>query len=319
MAARRILLGIEAQPQNVAFAQLLEAAGVAEDLGYDSLWVFDHLMPIYMGTEGTVLECWTTLAAIAARTSRIRLGSFVTCNSYRHPGLHAKIGATVDVISRGRLEFGIGAGWAEEEYRAFGIDFPSPGQRIARLAEAIRAIKLLWSEKSATLDGRYYTLADARCEPKPVQRPWPPIWIGGRGERRTLPLVAEEADGWNMSIRTIEEYRHKVEVLAEHCHRIGRDPLTIRRSVHGAIVIRERADELPAAIAAANADGYLQRQGARQIAGTPEQVAQALLPYIALGAGEIYLNARAPYDFESWRLMQSRVAPLLADAQPKAV
>ena len=205
---------------------------VADEAGFDHLWIFDHFNPILGNPlEGDIWEGWTLMAAMAEATSRVRLGNMVTGNTYRHPGVLAKIATTVDHLSGGRLEFGLGASWAEVEHTMLGIEFPGVGERIRRLGEACQLIKKLWTEERADFDGRYYRLQGAIANPKPLQQPHPPIWIGGSGERRTLRVVAEHADVWNFAGGPLETALHKVEVLDRHCAEVGRDPSQIRLSV----------------------------------------------------------------------------------------
>ena len=164
------------------------------------------------------------LAALAAQTSRLRLGLMVAGNTYRHPAVHAHMAATVDIISNGRLDFGVGAGWNEYEHESMGIPLYAPGERIRRLGEACEITKRLFTQHLTDFDGRYYQLAEARLEPKPVQKPYPPFVIGGGGEQLTLRVVARYADIWNFAGGDVETFRHKVRVLHEHCAAIGRDP-----------------------------------------------------------------------------------------------
>jgi len=196
----------------------------AEEGGFDSFWVMDHFHQIrYVGApDEPMLEGWTTLAALSGKTSRIKLGTLVTGNTYRHPSVLAKIGATLDVMSKGRLFMGIGAAWNEEEATAYGIPFPSTRERLQRLEEAVQVIKKMWTEDRADFDGKYYTLRDAYCNPKPVQKPHPPIMVGGSGERQTLRIVARYADACNLfgSVQTIDQ---KLRVLRQHCKRVGRN------------------------------------------------------------------------------------------------
>lgn len=193
-------------------------------------WLFDHFVPINGHVEGPCMDGWTLLAALAASTERLRLGLMVGCNGYRHPAVLAKIATTVDRISGGRLDMGLGAGWFELEYNMYGIPFPPPAQRIHELDEACQALKLLWTEELANFDGKYYKLTEARHEPKPVQAPYPPFTIGGGGEKLTLRVVAKHASIYNAPGGTPEEVQHKNRVLDEHCAAIGRDPGEIRRS-----------------------------------------------------------------------------------------
>jgi F420-dependent oxidoreductase-like protein len=216
---------------------------------FTGFWLFDHFVPINGHVEGPCMDGWTLLAALAAATQRLRLGLMVGCNGYRYPAVLAKIATTVDQVSGGRLEMGLGAGWFELEYNMYGIPFPSPAQRIRELDEACQVIKLLWTEEVANFAGKYYTLTEARHEPKPVQRPYPPFTIGGAGEKLTLRVVAKHAAIYNLSGGTPDDVRHKNAVLDEHCAAIGRDPNEIRRSIQvhvrtpdDAATVRERID-----------------------------------------------------------------------------
>jgi F420-dependent oxidoreductase-like protein len=193
-------------------------------------WLFDHFVPINGHVEGPCMEGWTLLGALAAATSRVRLGLMVGCNGYRYPAVLAKIATTVDRVSGGRLDMGLGAGWFELEYRMYGIPFPPAAQRIHELDEACQVLKLLWTQELSDFEGKYYSLQQARHEPKPVQSPYPPLVLGGGGEKLTLRVVAKHADIYNMGGGTPEEVAHKNRVLDEHCAAIGRDPSEIRRS-----------------------------------------------------------------------------------------
>lgn len=232
----RLSFGVKTTPQNVSFADILRVWEEADTIPViDHAWLWDHLQPMRGDASIPVPEGWTTLAALAARTKRLRLGLVVTNNLIRPPALLAKIAATTDVIAEGRLDLGIGAGGsAGPESEAYGIPQPAAGERIGRLAEALIIIKRMFAEDSVDFEGRYYRLVAARCEPKPVTRPHPPIMVGGAGERATLRVVAEHADIWNMPGPphfTATEFRRKSEVLDAHCAAIGRDPAEITRSV----------------------------------------------------------------------------------------
>jgi F420-dependent oxidoreductase-like protein len=197
---------------------------------FAGLWMFDHFVPINGHVEGPCLDGWTLLGALAAATTRIRLGLMVGCVGYRYPAVLAKIATTVDHVSGGRLDVGLGAGWNELEYNMYDIPFPPAAQRIRELDEACQALKLLWTQELATLDGNYFHLQDARHEPKPLQKPYPPLVIGGGGEKLTLRVVAKHADMYNFGEGSPDDARHKNAVLDEHCAAIGRDPASIRRS-----------------------------------------------------------------------------------------
>jgi F420-dependent oxidoreductase-like protein len=226
-----IRVGLKIAPQLTTVDELRAVWRVADEAGFDHCWNFDHFASIRDDPAGDVLEAWTLLAAMAEATSRVRIGCMVTGNTYRHPGVLAKMAVTVDHLSGGRLEFGLGAAWAEGEHTMLGLEFGTAGQRIARLEEACRVVKLLWTEERATFAGEYYRLTDAIANPKPVQRPHPPIWIGGTGERKTLRVVAQHADVWNLPEQEIAEATRLSGVLDEHCEAVGRDPAEVRRSV----------------------------------------------------------------------------------------
>lgn len=216
--------GIKTAPQHTTYEDMLEVWREADGIpSIDHAWLFDHFAPIQGDIDGPCLEGWTTLAALAAETTRLRVGLMVTGNTYRHPAVLAKTAATVDHISKGRLDFGIGAGWNIYEHESMGIPLYSPGERIRRFGEACEIFKRLFTEPKVTFEGKYYQLTDARCEPKPVQKPYPPFVIGGSGEQLTLKIVAQYADIWNFAGGTVEEFQHKVAVLKRHCDEVGRD------------------------------------------------------------------------------------------------
>jgi F420-dependent oxidoreductase-like protein len=223
-------LGIKLSPQNCEIADLRAVWRIADEAGFDHLWAFDHFNPIFSDVAGDVFEGMTLLAAMAQATSRVRIGLMVAGNTYRHPGVLAKMATTIDHLSGGRLEFGLGASGAEVEHTMLGIPFYTAGERIRRLAEALTVCRKLWTEERASFDGRYYTLTDAVSNPKPLQRPHPPIWVGGAGEKLTLRVVAEHADVWNV-IGSVEEVVRKASVLDQHCADVGRNPAEIKRSV----------------------------------------------------------------------------------------
>jgi F420-dependent oxidoreductase-like protein len=267
-------------------------------------------MPIVGDPGGPCFEGPTMLAAMAAHTSRVRVAILVTGVTYRHPAVAANIAATIDHVSGGRAEYGIGAAWMEDEHRQYGIPFPPLGVRFDMLDEACRVLRGLWSEKRFSFEGEHYRLEDARMEPKPVQARLPLI-IGGDGERRTLRIVAEHADVWNTGLNELETFRHKLDVLARHCDAVGRDPETIRKSLTFRAVLAENeaslgerrrklAPKLPLADAKFN---FL----------TTEQCVDRMRPFAELGAGDFLLAAYAPYDWESLELFVRDVAPAVRD------
>jgi len=220
-------------PQHTTWADMLAVWQAADDIEvFESGWTFDHFYPILSDTTGPCLEGWTTLTALAQATHRVRLGTLVTGIHYRHPAVLANMVSTLDIIAGGRLELGIGAGWNEQESGAYGIELGTPRRRSDRFEEACEVLVGLLSQETTTFEGEYYQLIDARNEPKGVQRPHPPICIGGSGERRTLRTAARFAQHWNFVGGTPEEFARKRDVLHSHCHDIGRDPAEILLSSH---------------------------------------------------------------------------------------
>jgi len=215
---------------------------VADDSGFDHCWNMDHLASLGPDDDLDIFEAWTLLAGMAAHTRHTRIGCSVTGNTYRHPAVLAKAAVTVDHLSGGRLEFGIGAGWAENEHTMTGLPFGTPGDRADRLEEALPIIRSLWTETRTTFTGKHYRFSDAVAEPKPVQTPHPPIWIGGVGRRRTLRMAAEHAAVWNSPGGTPESVAELSAVLDRHCADVGRDPSEIRRSVQ--IRVPDQPDDL---------------------------------------------------------------------------
>jgi F420-dependent oxidoreductase-like protein len=212
------------------FEAMVRVGVEAERLGFDSIWLYDHFHTVPMPEVETTFECWTSTAALARATSRVRVGQMVTCNSYRNPALLAKMASTVDVMSSGRLDFGIGAGWYDHEYLAYGYEYPDGPERLRMLGEALQIFHAMWKEQYATFEGNYYQVRGAINEPKGVQKPHPPIWIGGGGEKVTLKLVAKYGDACNFGGIDPELYRHKLRVLKGHCEDVGRDYNSIIKS-----------------------------------------------------------------------------------------
>ncbi|HKV31191.1 MAG TPA: TIGR03560 family F420-dependent LLM class oxidoreductase [Candidatus Dormibacteraeota bacterium] len=222
-------IGLDLAQHQLLWPELVERVQFAESAGFDGAWVFDHFSPLYGDPEGPCLEGWTLLAGLAAVTSRIRLGVLVTGITYRHPSVLATEAITVDHISNGRLELGVGAAWHEPEHEALGIPFPPIKQRAERLEEGVQVIRLLMTKDRATFSGRHYQLAKASYHPRPVQRPHPPIWIGASGEQLMLPIVARQADAWH-AFGSEDSMVRKSRLLDELAEKAGRDPKAILRS-----------------------------------------------------------------------------------------
>lgn len=239
--------------QNATIEQYRAVWRIADEAGFDHCWCMDHFATLGSRDDGPIFEAWALLAAMAAATSRTRVGCAVTGNTYRHPAVLAKAAVTVDHLSGGRLEFGIGAGWAENEHTMLGLPFGTAGDRADRLEEACQVIRSLWTQERVSFAGQHYQLTGAVAEPKPVQQPHPPIWIGGAGRRRTLRIAAQYASVWNAPGGSPEEVAELSGVLDRHCADIGRDPSEIRRSVQARIPAAP--DELLASAAAYAAVG----------------------------------------------------------------
>ena len=258
------------------WAEILDLARHVDAVGWDGLYLSDHFMPNDangLPVDGVMFEGWTALAALAGHTRRLRLGTLVLGNTYRHPAVVANMAATMDHASGGRFVLGLGAGWQANEHAAYGIKLGSAGRRLDRFAEACAAIRSLLSQSRTTLHGEYYRLTDAPCDPKPVQRRLP-ILIGGGGERRTMRIAAQYADEWH-AWGTPEGFAHKNTVLDRHCHDIGRDPSTIRRATGATVILSTTATT---------------QHDAAAIAGTPPQVLDTLATYKATGADEFIVR-----------------------------
>lgn len=236
-------IGIKLSPQHTTIDELRGVWRLADQAGFDSCWNFDHFASI--GDDdpsGDVFEGWTLLAAMAEGTERVRIGCMVTGVTYRHPGVLAKMAVTVDHLSGGRLDFGLGAAWAEVEHQMLGLELGSLRERMDRFEEACQIITSLWTRPTTTFKGRHYQLTNALSNPKPVQRPYPPFWIGGSGRKRTLRITAQYADAWNASGGSVEEVAELSAVLDQHCADVGRDPKEIKRTVQ--VRFSGDADEL---------------------------------------------------------------------------
>jgi F420-dependent oxidoreductase-like protein len=288
-----------------------DTAILAEGLGYDSIWVYDHFHNVPAPAHEAVFECWTTMAALAEATTTIRLGQMVSCTSYRPPTLTAKITACIDVISGGRLEWGVGAGWYQGEYAAYGYEFPAAKVRIGMLREAVEVVTALWSQPDVTYDGRYYKVAGAQCDPKPVQQPRPPVWIGGGGEQLTLRVVARLADKANFGGKP-DEWTHKRDVLHGHCKDVGRDPSEIELTWSPEVCVRDSEDEIRALVDAGKASRWGEPYDSWQagnLVGTPEQVCEKIKTYIDLGCTYFVPWCSDYPDDTTLRVFADRVMP----------
>ena len=312
MRIEGIACGVFLPQVGLDFAALSERAQVCEQAGYHSLWLADHMWARGM-PDVDYLESWTALTALAMRTTHLRLGTLVLCNSYRNPALVAKMAATFDRISGGRLELGIGAGWMDEEYRGYGYHFPTARVRIEQLEEGLEVMRRLFSEARSTFQGKYYALDDAPNNPKALQAPAPPITIGGAGERLLLKVVAKYADRWNCPMNAAHDLPHKLEVLRSHCAEVGRDPDDITVSEQVIVVVGADDNDFKNRWAMAKQQlGGFADLDAVAVRGTPDAVIDGLREKAARGVRlfTIMFGDLAPT--ETLRLFGERVLPALA-------
>ena len=281
-----------------SYGEMRRVAGLAEEAGFDSIWLCDHFLTLHpdtyvedAGIQGRgnagpcvggppsmpLLECWTTLSALARDTRRLRLGTSVLCHSYRSPSVLAKMAATLDVISEGRLELGLGAGWFEREYRAYGIPFPRIGERIDQLAEGLEIIRRMWTEPLPVWSGRHYAIDGAVCDPPPLQRPHPPLWLGGEGDR-VHRLAARAADGVNVRWWGPERIAGRGAYLDAACREVDRDPRTLRRSVTALLAVDRAASG-----AAAARERFAGIPGEGHVAGTAAECVARIRRYVQAG------------------------------------
>jgi F420-dependent oxidoreductase-like protein len=289
------------------WAKAVEIAELAEQLGYDSIWVYDHFHNVPVPAHEAVFECWTTLTALSQRTSRVRLGQMVGCAAYRNPGLLAKITANLDVMSGGRLDWGIGAGWYDHEFRGYGYEFLPARDRIAMLRETVEVVRSLWTEPDTTYAGKWFRLEGAQCDPKPLQQPHP-ILIGGAGEQLTLRVVARLADRSNFGGNP-EEFAHKCDVLRRHCDAVGRDYDEIEKTWSPEIFVRETDADVRAIGGSTFCEPFESWQ-AGNLVGTPEQVIDKIGRYRELGVRSFIPWNRDYPSTETLQLVAERVIPV---------
>jgi F420-dependent oxidoreductase-like protein len=245
--------GLDVSQHQLEWDEIVRRAKFAEDAGFDGVWVFDHFKPLYGSPQGPCMEGWTLLAALAAETERVRLGTLVTGVTYRHPSVLTAEAVTIDHVSGGRVEFAIGAAWYDGEHKELGIDFPRNSERARRLDEAIEVFKLLTTTDGASFDGKYYKLDNATYNPKPVQKPRPPVWVGASGEQLMLPIVGRQADAWH-AFGSVDSLRRKARIVDEHAERAGRDPAGIVRAT--GLSLSEPWDQVRATIEALQTEGF---------------------------------------------------------------
>ncbi|MFI6221101.1 LLM class F420-dependent oxidoreductase [Nocardia salmonicida] len=316
------LVGIEPADQWSVMRELAQRFDTGTD--WESIWVYDHFHTTPVPTDEATHEAWSLMAAFAATTSRVRLGQMCTAMSYRNPAYLAKVAATVDLISGGRVEMGIGGGWYEHEWRAYGYGFPSAGERLGRLDEGVQIFRQAWQTGRATLNGKYYEVDDAIVHPRPLQENGIPIWIAGGGEKKTLRIAAKYADYTNFS-GDPDEFARKSDILRQHCEEVGTDFSGITRSSNfNAIVgtteteVQERlstiVDRFTPFLGADVAKARVHEQFATSAAvGTPEQIVERLTKVKDLGLAYTIVNfPEAAYDTSGIELFEREVIPALA-------
>jgi F420-dependent oxidoreductase-like protein len=285
------VFGVHSGLQHISMPELRSLWRRIEELGFGWISIWDHFYAAtFKPDDAYCQEAVAAHAALAADTSRVRCGSLVYCAGYRHPAVLAKTMCTIDQISGGRCDFGIGAGWAQVEYDAYGIDFPAVGKRMDILEESIQCVRGLLRNETTNFSGTYFTLTDARCEPRPVQDALP-IWVGGQGEQRTLRIAARYADAWNIPFVSPETFVHKRSVLHRHCETIGRDPAELRCAVNVGIAWTEESlQQQFGALANAVRPGVL--------TGSDGEVLDRIGEYVAGGADQVNLAVRAPINVD---------------------
>jgi F420-dependent oxidoreductase-like protein len=296
------------------FGRVAEIAETAEDSGFDSVWVMDHFYQIHFQGQPTepMLECYTTLGGIAARTSQVRLGALVTGVTYRNPALLAKIVSTLDIVSSGRAILGIGAAWNEDEHRGYGFDFPPVSERFERLEEALQICRAMFREETPSFQGKHYRIEEALNFPRPINPGGPPILIGGSGEKKTLRLVAQYADACNL-FGDAATIKHKLDVLRQHCEDVGRDPAEITKTRLGGLVIaptHEDAERRGAELMAARG---LSEEWYRmsQIVGDPDEVGERVQELLDAGLDGVIFNMWRVQDLEPVALAGRTLSKLL--------
>jgi alkanesulfonate monooxygenase SsuD/methylene tetrahydromethanopterin reductase-like flavin-dependent oxidoreductase (luciferase family) len=309
--------------QGLEYTEIRRIVLECEKLGFDSVWLKDNFTSSWLNTyfsnkedeepssEDPILECWTTLSSVAALTKRIRLGAILV-NIHRHPSITAKMLSTLDIISNGRIEFGLSAGWYENEIKSYGLPFPKASTRVEMLEEGVIIIKRMLTENQASFEGRHYTIKDAKCSPKPIQKPHPPIWIGGGG-KKTLQLVAKYADGWNYGLCKYDEYLSKISILRNCCKTVGRDYEKIVKAWHAIMLLGQDDNEI---IMSKNRMDKWKKTVA--ILGTPNDIIREIKRYMVIG-GVRYFTIYFPDlpDLRSLNLFAKSVIPYFRNRQCK--
>jgi F420-dependent oxidoreductase-like protein len=296
------------------YEAMTAVAKVADEGGWDSVWVYDHFHTVPTPELETTFECWTATATLARDTQRVKVGQMVGCNGYRNPALYAKVASTVDVASHGRLLAGIGAGWYEHEWRAYGYEWTDTKTRMARFREAVEIIKMLWTEERPVYSGKHYQIDGAINCPKGASHTGPPLWIGGGGEQVTLKLVAQYADGCNFGYGDPDTCRQKLDILRRHCDNAGRDFDTITRSSSiQPLVLLESEKDGESITKPLRGDLSLEEYRKKAWVGTAEQLAERIQPVVDAGMNYLIIYmAGVAYDPDMARRFARDVMPLVS-------
>ena len=307
------LFGVHTGPQNCTIDDLREVWHLADRSGFHWLSIWDHFYPAMINpndAQGSCFEAVSIMTALAAETAHTRIGSLVYCMAYRHPAVLAKAMATVDHVSGGRMELGLGAGWSQIEFDAYGIPFLPIKDRLDQLEEGVQIIRGLFTQETTTFQGKHYRVTNARCEPKPMQR-HPRLWLGGQGEKRLLRMVAKYADGWNVPFLSPEAYAQKNQVLTRWCEKEGRRPQDVVRTVNVGLAIGRNEAE-----AQRKRDALKQQFGGAlaflepgMLIGTPPQIIDRIGEYVKAGADWIILALRGPFDIDGLQVFIDEVMP----------
>lgn len=310
--------GVHLPQIGVDYETVKKVTLACERVGFHAVWVTDHLLPIDRPRQESYLECWTTLTALAEATTTVRLGPMVLCNLYRYPQILAKMASTLDVISHGRLEFGLGAGWFKPEADAFGVPFPKASLRIEMLNEALEVLKRMWSEDKPVFKGEYYSINEALCNPKPVQKPHPPIWIGTQtGGPLIYQTVGRYADAWAVGawyLPTVDEYKQMIEQVRIYCSKAGRDVEALEKGLGVVCIVAENRAKLQEKIMRYSPPKISTEKletTPKQVLGTPDECVEILEKYVDVGVDDFMMVFPDVTDLETIRLFGEQVIPFL--------
>jgi F420-dependent oxidoreductase-like protein len=308
--AHRVRFGVQTPQQNCSWQDLVSVWKTIDQSGYDTAFGFDHFVPIFSDPSGPCFEGWIGLAALAAHTSNVEVGLLVTGNTYRNPALLAKMAATLDHATGGRLILGIGSGWFEQEHKAYDIPFYTTAERIRRLDEAMQIIKSLWTQKQTNFSGKYYSIKDAWGEPKPIRKPYPPVLIGAAGEKMSLKVVARHANIWN-TFGSPEAFRNKLQILKEHCSTVGRnfDEIEISWAGFGSVCNSESEKQAVLGTLAKMWGRSAEEMDQAGLVGTVDQIRSRVDQFMKVGVTHFIIGVSAPFDHSGIRRFAEQIIP----------